>query len=1258
MAKQNLNQNFKVISWNANGLNSHLEELLQFLEISNILPDFLCIQETWIYDNILPQIPGYNSIHTFRINKQGGGSAIYIKDDINYYSIENINFTDVDIEVSGLIFQKNKYENVALVSVYIAPNQSITQEHLNKLCIYQNQIIVGDFNAKHNLWGSPLNDGRGKIVEIFLEENNFVCLNKGEETRINYNGSISHLDLAFCTKNMSFNIDCIVLDDNLGSDHFPLELSISFSTDKLEMNPNIKFNYRKADWLLFSSILTNDISFENPINDIDEYYTNFVSSILAARDKCVPQKIGMFRHKYSPFWNQDCSNAKLAKKVAEKALRKNKNVEYQINYKKSKANFKEVLNKAKKNYWESYCANLNYKSKSAIIWNKIKDMKGKSTLSKISIKNIDGTFKEDSELAQNFADIFSSISLSSNIDSNIINSRTATVNSSINSKGSIKYSIPSDPSIIADRNAINEPFQLNELDNALKCVNTKSSPGYDEITYQLLKNIPLNVKLCLLNIINYSWINNNIPELWKLAIVKPIVKANKDKNDLNSYRPISLTCTCSKIMEKMIFERLSWYLEKNNLLNQNQSGFRKKMSTSDPIIRLQHEASFAVESGNITVAILIDFTRAFDLLWVDGLLLKMMKLHIKGNLLNWIKNFLTNRKYIVKINNMFSAGYSTENGTPQGSIISPLLFLIMLTDFPTLSNQTSDAFFADDSTIWRSGTNLPQILFHLQQDLNLIDVWCKKWGLMMNSNKTVGIIFTKKQINPNSARLQIQGNNINFCNSVKLLGIFFDSRLTWKTHIDFLVKKSINSLNLMRSVSGTGWGANKNSLLTLYKSLILSSLDYCSFAFSECSTSLSHKLDTIQYKALLISTGAMKGTSLKALLGECAELPLDLRRKKLTLSYLVKIDQDKRNLASSILEDKKFHQLELKCKSTYKSLLFKFREDNNIVMNHYPTNYKVTPWYDLSEFVNLSYLEIAKNSVLTPSSIDEILLNLRNQFDCLFFVDGSVGANLKVGAAIYSPSLFLNLKYKLPGDLTIYYAEAFAILKALNYAQDIGLESFCIISDSSRVLNDIKNASFNTSPHSDIIYKICDISQSFPSAHKSLTWLPSHCGNSHIDIVDHLAKSSSNSLQTTNIDQTRDEAVLVVNNWIWSIWKKQWENKTTNQYQNTFNLQQKTLQFNIAWKDSCIVNRLRMLQSRLNAGLHKVGRHDTGLCSTCNTLQTEKHFLLDCIETIELRKDIKSIYDISKPFDFQHLLSDKGVIGKILQYVHANNILI
>jgi len=114
-------------------------------------------------------------------------------------------------------------------------------------------------------------------------------------------------------------------------------------------------------------------------------------------------------------------------------------------------------------------------------------------------------------------------------------------------------------------------------------------------------------------------------------MVNPILKSSKDSNDTNSYRPISITTTISKLIEKMIVNRLQWFLEKNSLLNPNQSGFRKTFSTSDPIIKIKYEAEFAVETGNHTIAIMIDFTKAFDLLWIDGLLAKMMNLGIKGH---------------------------------------------------------------------------------------------------------------------------------------------------------------------------------------------------------------------------------------------------------------------------------------------------------------------------------------------------------------------------------------------------------------------------------------------------------------------------------------------------------------------------------------------------------------------------------------------------------------------------------------------------
>jgi len=185
----------------------------------------------------------------------------------------------------------------------------------------------------------------------------------------------------------------------------------------------------------------------------------------------------------------------------------------------------------------------------------------------------------------------------------------------------------------------------------------------------------------------------------------------------------------------MVTDRLTWFINKHQIIKPSHAGFRKHFSTSDPVIRLKNEISHVINEGHITVAIFIDFTKAFDLLWIDGLLLKMMQLNIKGNIFHWIKNFLSNRTYKVKINETFSKSYATENGTPQGSVISPLLFLIMLHDFPNLSKYTSDAFFADDCTIWRSGTNIEQIVYHLQQDLNNIAAWCSKWGFIINIKK-------------------------------------------------------------------------------------------------------------------------------------------------------------------------------------------------------------------------------------------------------------------------------------------------------------------------------------------------------------------------------------------------------------------------------------------------------------------------------------------------------------------------------------------
>ena len=1097
-----LKTGFRIVSWNAYSLSPRLAELIQFIEQESLPPEIICLQETWVYEECLPDIEGYSYVHTFRDNKKGGGSAIYVINSIDYCKLNNnIKLSDIDVEVSGIQLLNSINEPLVIFSVYIAPSQILKSEHLSGLIGNKNTIIVGDFNAKSPLWGSPMRDARGKVIEQFVEDNDLICLNKGYATRINYSGTLSHLDLVLCSSNLGSELNTEIHDDSWGSDHLPLITTFDSYKYFINVTNHIRFNYKKANWDLFQSTLQNDETLSYPIINSEEAYDRLINAYLNAKKVSIPYNKGPAKHRYSPFWNNECSEAKRNRKNAEKILRKSYSLENLINYKKLKSVFRLTFEKYKKLYWEKYCASLNYNSKTSSVWKAIKNLKNNDIPSNKSSNIFKGISTDNKSLADNFAEVFRSVSSDQRLTSDILNTRSKTVSNVLNSFTK-NEELNNITSLITDSKKLNIPFIISELDSVLSKVNIKSAPGLDEIPYSFIINSPVSTKHFLINFINNIWSTGKIPNNLKHSIIKPILKPNKNKTDLNSYRPISLTSSVSKIMEKMIGNRLNWYLVKNKLLNPNQAGFRKFFCTNDPIIRLKHEAEVAVNSGSYTIAIMIDFTRAFDLLWTDGLILKLMQLKITGNMLNWIRNFLKDRICQVKIGDTLSNTFCSENGTPQGSAISPLLFLIMINDFPKLSSFTSDSFFADDSTIWRSGNNFPQITFHLQKDLDTICEWCKKWGFMINTEKTTGIIFSKNKPKNINVNLVINGKPIIMKDNCKLLGVTFDSHLTWNAHIEELENKTNKNLNIMRCISGTNWGASKSILLTIYKALILSHIDYCCFVYNDCSPTLKRKVDTIQYKSLLLAVGAMKGTALKALLGECGEIPLELRRKKLILKYLLKIYTNPSNAASLVLQDKKFFNLGLNCKSPYQLLLHTFLNDTGIELEIEDIEHKITPWFEINYQIDLELLNILpsiNDIFLRNSVIDNKLLELTSKYSHLIFVDGSVTKDSKAGAAIFSPSLSLNTNYKLPDALPIYYVEAFAILKALEYASSVNLHNICIISDCSRVLQDIKNVSQNLSPHPKLISNICIILNSLNDI--LLSWFR-HCSNSNILLTD------------------------------------------------------------------------------------------------------------------------------------------------------------
>ena len=482
-------------------------------------------------------------------------------------------------------------------------------------------------------------------------------------------------------------------------------------------------------------------------------------------------------------------------------------------------------------------------------------------------------------------------------------------------------------------------------------------------------------------------------------------------------------------MEKMICNRLYYKLENEKLFNDFQSGFRKNKRTLDHLLRISEDIRKALATKQYTLGVFLDIEKAYDMVWKKGVLFKLSKMGITGNTFNWINSFLHNRKLQVKVGNSLSNEFSVDNGVPQGSVISPLLFLIAINDLK-VDTGTSLSLFADDTAIWKSNRNFKFLIDKIQSSLDSISQWCDLWGFKISIKKTQVIVFTRKKIPP--VNLLYNNKKLPVVNKVKFLGLILDSKLSWKDHINFIIDKCRSRINLLKCISGYSWGASKETLCYIYKAFIRSRIDYASEIYNSACHSILSKLDIVQNKCLRICTGALMATPIQALEVDCGIMPLDLRRRKLQInmfsSYLASNNEI---VKSCFLES--WHAAYCKDKTGF----VPFSTSVEDFIGNESIEYK-TPDSPNFPFWKLSPLEIdiSLSKVISkrdPSIINKILsLEFISNWSYLtnIFTDGSK-SNLKCSGAFYIPKINLSQGFTLPLHCSNYDAELAAIIQAL-----------------------------------------------------------------------------------------------------------------------------------------------------------------------------------------------------------------------------------
>ena len=267
-----------------------------------------------------------------------------------------------------------------------------------------------------------------------------------------------------------------------------------------------------------------------------------------------------------------------------------------------------------------------------------------------------------------------------------------------------------------------------------------------------------------------------------------ILKDGKPAENSTSYRPISLTCCFGKLMEKMVSERLIWYLEKKRLLVNYQAGFRRNRSTTDNLIMLQDAIEEAFGKRQHTVAVFFDLEKAYDTTWRYNILSKMYRWGLRGKLPRFIESFLSDRYFKIKVGNTISQHHTLENGIPQGSTLSVILFAVAVNDLAAeVSGSVGKCLYVDDLAIYASGERIGKITEKLQRAIDTIAVNARKTGFKFSLAKTSCMHFCRLRRPHYDPLLYLNGGNIKCAETFKFLGLNFDAKLNWLHHVDTFI---------------------------------------------------------------------------------------------------------------------------------------------------------------------------------------------------------------------------------------------------------------------------------------------------------------------------------------------------------------------------------------------------------------------------------------------------------------------------------------
>lgn len=793
--------------------------------------DVILVNETWFEKDFFIKfntfhLKNYTFYDASRVDKAGGGVAIYVKNNIPQKLLES--FVGPFEKISLKLFVDGEW--IKIISYYRPPNNHNLASFLEDI----EKELVDDYEEGKKIYCGDMNinildnsRAAGDYKRIIKSSNAKIV--NDHITRPKSNSIIDHI----IVKNVYQDIRIDTVEIPEMSDHNAILCAISTSK-KAKKGKIIEKKFTDHNKLL--KLFKNPQEISNEEINVNNKLAVLVENIQTAYSSATTiKKFHVKNPSYLSSWYSVKVLELLKKKdglYVKLRKRKSKNLPHSQLTEKIHA-LEEELDLAINNAYDAYVNNHLKKSSMKAIWNDINESFGIKKSKKPLVIEHDSNLSVDQEknaslLNEYFVNVAEEeIPLSHTMVTSV--NKFATINN-------VRESI------------FLEPATPNEISKIIKNLDDNKASGYDGINSSTLKTLNTKISTPLAEIINKMFEYGCYPDLLKIGVVVPIPKIN-NASLKNDFRPITILTIINKIFEIVLDERVQIFLEKKKFLDPYQYGFVKNSSCESPIMELNHKILNSLNNGKKVGVVFLDISKAYDSMPHNLLLHKMESYGIRGTPLKLFENYFSNRQQCVKIGEFKSEFKSIFRGIAQGSNSGPSMFNIFVNDFKNLQLKASCNYrYADDTALTYDIDCIDDFQREVREDLTVIMEYFKINGMKLNLTKSEFMIFHTKNDNSNLPKsINIATRKIERVSSYRYLGIIFDETMTFKEHLKNLEKKLIATTNLIGKIRKN---IPTSILRKIYFAHFHSHLCYVPFVWGLCNDSLVKPLQILQNKAL------------------------------------------------------------------------------------------------------------------------------------------------------------------------------------------------------------------------------------------------------------------------------------------------------------------------------------------------------------------------------------------------------------------------